>query len=235
MTSTRRSAQWVAAAAIATAATAAASATAHADSTVTTAPDTDSLSAQIMPGVQYTSNLADGSVVIATPLGTLTTRGAQFQVQDAAGATLAGAPVDIAPRAVYSTEPVGPATPTVESATPVADQPQMDPSDRFNQALGVAGGQFSLAAGVGSMIGGVTGLVVGCAAGAVTGGSLFTLVSLATLTVPAALTGCAAGGAMSAAIGVVVGGALVGIPVGIAALAQMQQKLNTPPPTAPTA
>lgn len=240
LTSAHKSAQWFTAAAITAIATTVAAGAAYADPAPAGGGDNDALSAQILPGVQYTSNLADGSVVINTPLGTLTTRGEQFQVQDAAGVTVAGTAFADAPLAATDSTASQSGTGATQvaatsidgtdtaAATPVAAAP--DPSDRFNQALGVVGGQFGLASGVGAMAGGLTGLAVGCVAGALTGGSLFIPVSAGTLSLPAAAAGCVAGGVMLLAIGGAVGGALVGIPVGIAALAQMQQKLNTPAP-----
>ncbi|MGK8557298.1 hypothetical protein [Nocardia gipuzkoensis] len=117
---------------------------------------------------------------------------------------------------------------TTLAAAPIAGGPEMSASDRFDQALAVAGGQFALAAGVGSMAGGLTGLIVGCVVGAATGGTIFTLVSLATLTVPGAVAGCLTLAPALTAIGAVVGGALLGIPVGINAYLQMQQKLSAP-------
>ncbi|MFJ4659043.1 hypothetical protein ACIP5Y_47880 [Nocardia sp. NPDC088792] len=237
MTSIRKPAQWVATAAIATVFAAAGSgiAQAEAPATIASAADQDALSTQILPGVQYSSSLSDGSVVIRTPFGTLTTRAGQVQIQDVTGTTIAGAPFDSVPPAAVTVSGSGAsaAPPKTETSlaqveAPVAEQAAKDPADRFNQAIAVVGGQFGLAMGVGSMIGGLSGLAIGCAAGAFTGGSLFIPVSAGTLSIPAALAGCAAGGALAGGIGTMIGGAVVGIPVGIAALIQMQQKLSTP-------
>ncbi|MCP2320142.1 hypothetical protein APR12_005523 [Nocardia amikacinitolerans] len=234
MTSTQKSA--LVAATIAAIATAAAAGTAHADPAATQAPEITNLTTEVLPGVQYTSNLADQSVVIDTPFGKLTALGSQFQVQDASGATIAGTSFSTPPLAAdetvagsVSTSETMPASALVNAATPVNAPGSPSPQDRFDQALGAAAGQFALAAGVGGMVGGLTGLTVGCLAGAVTGGTLFTLVSLGTLTVPAALTGCVGGAAMLGAVLSPLGAAALGIPVGIAAFAQMQNKLNAPP------
>ncbi|MEV6362242.1 hypothetical protein [Nocardia asteroides] len=231
LTSTRKSGHWVAAAAIATMATAMASGTAQADVAVVPEPDYTSITSEIMPGVQYTGSLADGSVVISTPAGRLISQGTQFQLLDATGATVAGTPFAETPKAAAIAADIAKGVPTevtTLAAAPVAGGPEMSPSDRFDQALAVAGGQFGLATGVGAMVGGLGGLIIGCVVGAATGGTIFTLVSLATLTVPAAVGGCLALGPVLSAVGAVVGGALLGIPVGINAYLQMQQKLNAP-------
>ncbi|MGK8557297.1 hypothetical protein [Nocardia gipuzkoensis] len=45
---------------------------------ITPAPDYNSITSEIMPGVQYTGSLTDGSVMISTPAGKLITQGSQF-------------------------------------------------------------------------------------------------------------------------------------------------------------
>jgi hypothetical protein len=89
----------------------------------------------------------------------------------------------------------------------------------FNSDLAVAATQFGLATGVGGLIGGVTGVVLGCPIGAATGGFLF--IPEAAGGGLALVAGCLAGAALLGTIGPVVGGALLGVPVGIASAVQM--------------
>lgn len=192
----------------------------------------ESITTDILPGVRYTGNLTDGSTRLDTAFGSLTTQGANFQVQDATGATIAGQPLADAPLAVQDShtapEPNLAATVSGTGVNPVAGD--VAASD-YAAALGLVAGQFGLASGVGGMAGTVIGGIGGCAAGAFTGGSLFIPVSLGTLTLPAALAGCAGGAALGIAIGGATGAALVGIPVGIASLIQAYNIMNAPHPT----
>src|SRR5689334_8141718 len=47
----------------------------------------------IAPGIHYTANVVDNSVVLKTDMGSLTTQGTQFQVLDNAGRLVAGMPL----------------------------------------------------------------------------------------------------------------------------------------------
>ncbi|MFB8003715.1 hypothetical protein [Nocardia sp. NPDC056000] len=230
-TSTKNARQAVVIAAIAVSAAVAAAGTAHADAAPANT-DPSRLSVEILPGVRYTSDLSDGSVVLSSPIGTLTTQGGQFQVQDPIGATVVGeqfaAPVAAAAQVDSAAQtPVD----TVAAVAPVAGPGDaIDPQERYNRALGTAATQFGLATGIGTLVGGTIGLVSGCVLGAFTGGSLFIPVSAGTLTLPAAAAGCVGGGAMAGGFGAAAGAALVGIPVGIAAASQFFSTINAPQP-----
>ncbi|MCX4096468.1 hypothetical protein [Nocardia sp. alder85J] len=183
------------------------------------------MSVEIAPGVQYTGNTDDNSTVFTTGLGTLTTKGAQFQVVDAQGQLLAGdASFDDAPPAAgapadASAQPIPATAQLVDDAAP---NPQAD----FNAALGQAATQFGLATGVGGLVGGVAGAAVGCALGVATGGTLSALVSVGSLTPLGALGGCLLGGSTVGGIGTIVGGAAAGIPVGILSAVQAYNTLH---------
>ncbi|WP_157172679.1 hypothetical protein [Nocardia exalbida] len=236
----RKHARAAAAAAIALAMTTGAAATALADPVtepvtepVAAVQGAEALRTQILPGIEYSSNLADGSVAISTPLGSLTTQGGRFDVRDAQGNTVVGDQFSEETLAAQAPTEVPEQVTTVSVAGDVAEAP--DSQETFNRALGVVATQFGLASGVGGMAGGIIGGTGGCLLGAVTGGTLLFPVSMGTLTLPAAMAGCMAGAGFGIAVGSVVGAAVVGIPVGIAALAQMNQTLNAPRPAAPPA
>ncbi len=96
-----------------------------------------------------------------------------------------------------------------------------DPTTDFNNALGTATNQFSDAAAVGSIGGGVIGLGVGCLVGAATGAALTPPVFL-----PGMAGGCIAGASVGAGLGTAIGAATVGIPVGVASAIQMYETLH---------
>ncbi|MBO0856424.1 MAG: hypothetical protein J2P18_21970, partial [Nocardia sp.] len=84
---------------LASSATMALLATSVVTATATAAPaappapaDPFTLSTEVLPGVQYTSNTRDMSTSIRTPMGTLNTQGGRFQLKDKAGAVIVGAP-----------------------------------------------------------------------------------------------------------------------------------------------
>jgi hypothetical protein len=107
------------------------------------------------------------------------------------------------------------------------DQPALkdiDWTSDFNSDLSVAATQFGLATGLGGMIGGVTGVVLGCPIGAATGGLLF--IPEAAAGGLALVAGCLAGAGLLGTIGPVVGGALLGVPVGIASAVQMYNTMH---------
>ena len=136
------------------------------------------ISTEVLPGVHYTSDISDHSVVLSTGLGTLTTQGTQFQVTDPQGKTVAGAPFAAKPGAVKATETPGAASiPAVtKAALPLHN---VDATDDFNSALGVAATQFGLATGVGTLAGGTIGGIGGCIFGATTGAVVLPEVFLA--------------------------------------------------------
>lgn len=190
------------------------------------APNNSTISIDVLPGVHYTGNAVDQSVFLNTGLGSLTTVGGQFQLLDGRGQLMAGTPL------TPPSEPSAAAAPVTHMAsaavTPALPLHNVDATADFNGALAVAATQFGLATGVGAMAGGVTGLVGGCALGAITGGAIVGVSTAGLGALPAAGIGCIVGGATGAGIGAVAGGALLGIPVGIASGVQMFNTLNAP-------
>ncbi|MCX5044362.1 hypothetical protein OG921_14425 [Aldersonia sp. NBC_00410] len=200
------------------------------------APDTSTITAEILPGVHYAASGVDRSIALDTPIGSLRVLGDQFQVKNSLGGIVAGAPEMAAPAAVTTVAasvptPVpaplaGPAAaPAVHEAA--ADMPllhQVDATADFNSALAVAATQTGLAISVGTLTGGAIGLGVGCVAGAFTGG-FFSLPALPAVPIMGVL-GCIAGAGTGAGIGGIVGGIAAGVPVGIASGVQMYNTLH---------
>ncbi|MFE7801566.1 hypothetical protein [Nocardia sp. NPDC057440] len=171
------------------------------------APDADTVSVEVMPGVEFTGAASDNSSVLNTPIGSVTMRDGQVAVQDAAQRPLLGAPLDTAAGS--------PAESMTIPAAPIATG-QGDLLADLHQAWHQAGPYTGLAAGIGGTAGAFAGMVVGCPIGAVTLGSMATVMSAAVLTVPAMIGGCLAGAGTTAAFGGMVGSVAVGVPVGIA-------------------
>ncbi|MQY25888.1 hypothetical protein [Nocardia aurantia] len=90
----------------------------------------------------------------------------------------------------------------------------------LNMAWHAAGPYIGLAAGVGGTAGALVGAVVGCPIGAITLGSMATVMSAAVLTVPGVIGGCLAGAGTTAAFGGMAGSVMAGLPVGLAVTAQ---------------
>ncbi|WP_433521375.1 hypothetical protein ACQPZ2_29080 [Nocardia pseudovaccinii] len=208
---------------------------------VSSGSDPDVVSVELVPGVQYTGNVHDNTTAISTPFGTLTTIGGQLQVAGVDGGTVFGEPsMAVAPQS--RTVIPAPATSSslsdgpVEGDTIPGDSPILgrvaasatpeatDPLADFEAALAVAGGNFGLAAGVGSMAGGLVGMAIGCPLGIVTGGALTSVTVIGT---PLGMIGgCLLGAGAVGGVGAMIGGAMVGIPVGIASAAQMYNTLH---------
>ncbi|WP_067886311.1 hypothetical protein [Nocardia vaccinii] len=191
--------------------------------------DPHTLSVPIAPGVQYTSNTTDRSTVLDTPFGKVTTQGGQIQVNDAKGSTVFGQKTfPVMPKAadtvpVASNVTTHQADATAPAPQPV-DAPAHDPQADFNSALGTAATQFGLATGVGTMVGGVGGLLVGCPLGVATGGLLTAPTVIGT---PLGIVGgCLLGASVLGGVGAIVGGATLGIPVGVASGVQMYNSLH---------
>ncbi|WP_254205138.1 hypothetical protein [Nocardia alni] len=211
-----------------------------APSTADQSPPGSVLRVQILPGVEYTGDAATRSTRIVTPIGTVTSSGNQFAVQDAQGKSVWGnpntSPVPADTTATRSTRQAtqtdnaaspGRTVSTVAGVTTPVDKPHASPVDQqsdFQSALGTAAVNFGLASGVGSMVGGVTGALIGCPLGVVTGGAL--TAPTVVLTPLGAAVGCVVGIATVGGAGAIVGSALVGIPVGIASAAQMYNTLH---------
>lgn len=228
---------------VATTSTMAVAAVAIAAGTATAAPALQpvavptQVSVDVLPGVHYTGDTADGSVVLSTPFGSLTTVSGQFQLLDVSNKLIAGAPL---PDAKAATPVAAPAPAPSAAATPVsaaagaAAVPNLplhnvDAQADFNSALAVAATQFGLGVTAGTVAGGALGVIVGCPVGAITGGTLATPVTAGTLTLPGAIAGCLIGAGTVGTVGGILGGAIVGIPVGIASAVQMAATLSAPP------
>ncbi|TSD97261.1 hypothetical protein FOS14_14835 [Skermania sp. ID1734] len=193
------------------------------------------ISVDVLPGVHYTSDTADGSTMITTGMGSLTTRGGQFQVLDNQAHLLAGTPLTLQPdtrtwpqAAQPSAASVPPAAP-VSLAAPVAAvvPAPVHPADAqsdFNSALSVAATQFGLAVTIGTLAGGTIGILLGCPLGAVT----FGLTGIVTGPVDPLVAGlgCLVGAGTGAGIGGILGGLILGVPVGIASAVQMYNTLH---------
>ncbi|MFE7798058.1 hypothetical protein [Nocardia sp. NPDC057440] len=180
----------------------------------------------ILPGIHYTANVVDNSVVLKTDMGSLTTRGTQFQVLDGEGRLVAGMPLTylkdgmewpIAAQVEGNTATFTPSTDPADARPAAMLQPvakEVAGAD-FNTALSTAATQFGLATAVGTLVGTIVGGGLGCVAGAVIG---------APLVVPTFFAGpiglCIAGAGVGITLGAAAGMILVGVPVGIASAIQ---------------
>jgi hypothetical protein len=214
---------------------AAAVGSAHADSGAIGqgAPQLNSVSTDIAPGIRYTDDLAANMTRVESPFGSLVLRAGQFTVRDNNGRTLIGS----APNALAAENLAAPATVrdsvaavhgTAASAavTPAAVAAPGDPVADLNSAVESADEHMGAAFGTGSIVGGALGILVGCPLGAVTGGSLTSLVTLGTMTLPAVIATCLAGATIAGAAGAFTGGVAFAIPVGIAAAADKYNQLQ---------
>lgn len=169
------------------------------------------VSVPIAPGVTFTGSPADNSSTLAGPSGSVTTRDGRVDVRDADRRSVLGTPI----------EPVAGGAEAAE--TTVASAPAPGAGDflgDLTQAWHAAGPYTGLAAGVGGTAGALAGAVVGCPLGAITLGSMVTVMSASVLTVPGVVGGCLAGAGTGAAFGGMVGSVAVGLPVGLAVTAQ---------------
>ncbi|QIS15657.1 hypothetical protein [Nocardia arthritidis] len=186
------------------------------------------------PGIHWTANVVDKSIVVKTDAGTLFAKDGQFDVLDADGHVAAGMPLSyrlddkVFPIAAEIDGHTAILTPGTDPATATqAPSPALKPIDAqadFDAALSAAGTQFGLATGVGSLVGTIIGGGVGCVAGAVVGAVLMPPIFL-----PGAVGGCLAGIVAGVALGAAAGTIVLGVPVGIASAIQFFQRLNTPP------
>ncbi|WP_147288869.1 hypothetical protein [Nocardia mexicana] len=186
------------------------------------APDGHTVRAEIMPGVHYTGNTLDQSVVIETGAATLITQGGLFQVRDAAGNVVGGNAFAVEPAALKAA-----AAPAAAAPDMGLDDIDVDPhTERFNEAIEAAVNEFGLATGVGTMAGGLIGLAAGCGIGAVAGAVFGApVLDAGGLTV---IAGCLAGAAVLGGMGAIIGAALLGVPVAVAAAIQFQNTMNQP-------
>ncbi|WP_433560444.1 hypothetical protein ACQP1O_22350 [Nocardia sp. CA-151230] len=117
-----------------------------------------------------------------------------------------------------------------QAAPTTADTPaplqNVDAAADFDNGLAKVATQFGLAAGVGTMGGGLVGMGIGCVAGALTGG--FVALPTGPIALPAAVFGCLVGASVGAGIGGALGGAMLGIPVGLSSGSAMYNTITTP-------
>ncbi|MET8650831.1 MULTISPECIES: hypothetical protein [Nocardia] len=202
------------------------SATAYAAPAPAPAPGS-TIQTDVLPGIHYTANIVDNSVVLKTDAGSLTTQGSQFQVLDGQGNLVAGMPLTylkdgmewpIAAQVDGNTATFTPSTDVADARPATMLQPvaaQDIGGADFNTSLSVAATQFGLATGIGTLVGSLVGGVLGCVAGAVIG---------APLVVPTFFAGplglCVAGAGVGIALGAAAGMIVLGVPVGIASAIQ---------------
>lgn len=190
----------------------------------------------ILPGIHYTANVVDNSVVIRTDGGSLTTQGTQFQVLDGQGRMVAGIPLTyqrddkewpIAARIEGNVATLTPAT-DPSSATQLhnADLPLRPVASEADilTALGIAATEIGLAMAIGTLLGTLVGGGAGCVAGAVLGAAI-----VPPLFLPGAAGGCLAGFVAGGTLGAMVGTLVFGIPVATVAAFQFFGALNAPP------
>ncbi|WP_327147065.1 hypothetical protein [Nocardia sp. NBC_01329] len=200
---------------------------------VPTPPSGTTVQTDILPGIHYTANVVDNSVVLRTDAGSLTTQGTQFQVLDNEGRMVAGMPLTylkdgrewpIAARIDGNTATFTPSVDPADARPATMLQPVdiehiegVDP----NTALSTAATQFGLATSVGTLLGSLVGGALGCVAGAIIG---------APLVVPTFFAGpiglCIAGAAVGITLGAAAGMIVIGVPVGIASAIQFHNSVN---------
>ncbi|WP_063041600.1 hypothetical protein [Nocardia pseudovaccinii] len=223
--------QGAAVTALVAAAVAAATGAAQADSSAI-ASQSDWTSTELAPGIRYTDSTATGVAAIRTPVGSVALRAGQFDIRDTVGNTVLGTPIDLpeataANTAATNGSPVSAAT--GEEMEPVAAQPQPVAGDLIsdlNQAVAVAAPHMGLAMAVGAVGGSIVGAALGCPFGIATGGTLMSLATVGTMTVPAIAASCLVGAVAVGGLGASLGGVAVAIPVGIAAGTQKFNQLQ---------
>ncbi|MEV5650463.1 hypothetical protein AB0L57_19610 [Nocardia sp. NPDC052254] len=191
------------------------------------------VSTDVLPGIHYTANVVDHSVVLRTDGGRLNVRGNQFEILDDNGNLVAGLPLTykhdqrdwpIAAQVDGRTAVLTPSTNPAEAvASTTPDLTPIDDQADFNDALGVAANQIGLATGLGVLVGTAIGLVGGCVAGALVGTALMPPIFFA-----GAPGGCLAGGSAGAALGAAAGTIILGVPVAVISGIQFFDTLNKP-------
>ncbi|WP_028479875.1 hypothetical protein [Nocardia sp. CNY236] len=193
-------------------------------------PEATTLSTEILPGVRYTADTVDRSVVIETGVATLIGRDGQFQVRDAAGDPVAGVTAfAVEPLAWQAVQAPQDVQADIRAATPALrlDEIAGEPgTEQFDAGIQAAINEFDLAVGVGTLAGGTIGAAVGCGVGAVAGAVFGApILDAGGLTV---IAGCLAGAGVLGGLGGIVGAAVLGIPVGIAAAVKFHNTMNQP-------
>ncbi|AHH21040.1 hypothetical protein [Nocardia nova] len=209
--------------------------TANADAPAAPQQPGSTLSTDVLPGIHYTANVVDHSVVLRTDGGRLNVRGNQFEILDDNGNLVAGMPLtykrdqrdwpiaaQVDGRTAVLTPSTNPAD-AVASATPDLTPVDDDQTAVFNDALGVAANQIGLATGLGVLVGTAIGLVGGCVAGALVGTALMPPIFFA-----GAPGGCLAGGSAGVALGAAAGTIILGVPVAIISGIQFFDTINKP-------
>ncbi|MFE3262337.1 hypothetical protein ACFXPS_43715 [Nocardia sp. NPDC059091] len=224
--------KFTATAALAIAALAVTTGTASADAPAQKPGST--IGTDVVPGIHYTANVVDHSVVLRTDAGRINVRGNQFEVLDATGNLVVGMPltyrldqkdwpiaaqVDTDGRTVTLTPSTNPAEAIAATATPEAKP--IHSQDDFNDAVGVAANQIGMATAIGAMVGAAIGLVGGCVAGAIVGTELMPPAFLI-----GAPGGCIAGAGVGAGLGTAIGTIAIGAPVTVVSLVQLASTLN---------
>lgn len=191
------------------------------------------VSTEVLPGIHYTAEVVDHSVVLRTDTGRLTVRDAQLELFDDSGNLAAGLPLTykldnkdwpIAAKVDGRTVVLTPSTNPAEAvAASVPDLKPVAAQDDFNTALAAAGGQIGLAMSMGTLIGTAVGLVGGCIAGVVVGTAL-----MPPLFLVGAPGGCIAGAIMGAALGAAVGVVVLGVPATVVSAIQFFNALANP-------
>ncbi|MEU6587303.1 hypothetical protein [Nocardia sp. NPDC046763] len=193
------------------------------------------VSTDVAPGIHYTANVVDHSVVLRTDAGRINVRGTQFEVLDPTGNLVVGMPltyrldqkdwpiaaqVDADGRTVTLTPSTNPAE--AIAATPTPEAKPIFSQDDLNDAIGVAANQIGIATAIGGMVGAAIGLVGGCVAGAVVGTELMPPAFLI-----GAPGGCIAGAGIGAGLGTAIGTLAVGVPVTVVSLIEMVNTLDS--------
>ncbi len=169
----------------------------------------------LAPGVQYTSDSGSGSAELVTPFGVVKQQASQVAVADNAGNTLYGIPNVTTPE--HATPAQSAQTDAALPAPNAASAPKT-PAEKqaaIMAAIRTAGGDMGMATGLGAAVGGVSGMLIGCAFGG----------ALGIVAGPASLATCMLGAATVGGLGAMIGGAVVGVPVGISSAAYQYGQL----------
>ncbi|MEV0354823.1 hypothetical protein AB0H71_02060 [Nocardia sp. NPDC050697] len=248
--------QYLGAAAMSIAAVTIATGSAHAAPPAAT--DDTTITAEVLPGVGYTADIVDNSVVLSTDAGSLTIVDGRFQILDQQGNLLAGLPLtyrrdnadypivaEVAGRTITLTPVTDPAaaTPAIDvdhsAAVPQADAVARivagysTPQERESAALGRLVQQVSVASIVGAMLGTIIGGGIGCVGGIIVGGAA--TAPVAWLLGAGPIAGCIGGAFLLAPIGALAGTIAVGGPILGVAVFQYFEAVGTPLAPAPGA
>ncbi|PPJ31600.1 hypothetical protein C5E45_27185 [Nocardia nova] len=192
------------------------------------APQSEWTSTDLGPGIRYQDDTTTATAALQTPLGAVAVRPGQFDIRDSTGRTLLGTPIDV-PAAADPAHPAAPPQAVAGTAESAAAQPSSVADTQMsdlNQAVAAAAPHMGLAMAVGAMAGSVIGAAVGCPLGIATGGTLMSLATAGTMTVPAVAAACLVGLVAVGGVGASLGGVAVAIPVGIAAGTQKYNQLQ---------